>query len=204
MLIVVPSSAGYASGQMGTPISVGFNATLPLQIGQTPIVTATVTNISNSTVQLTFLGLRWDWNAPTFFFIGGNSEKGAVLAVGQQIIYPIPVVIPGNVTPGTYRLNAYATCRLLINGNWTGIIPGYWVVDIPLTSPAPVLGQTTSGPGLMQTSNLETTAVLAAVVAIGLYLERGRLMRVIRRSGKPPSNQATPAKSQGEREEEEV
>lgn len=183
-----------------------------MPIGQTPIVTVTVTSLVNDTVQLTFLGLRWDWNPPTFFFIGGNSEKGAVLAGGQQIIYPVPVIIPGNVTPGTYRLNAYVTYRWFKNGNWTGILPGYWVVNIPVANPAPVLGQTATGQGgLMQTSNLETIAVLGAVVAIGLFLERGRLKSLVRRSGKTASEQLTPAKSQSEKprrvvkkEEEEV
>jgi hypothetical protein len=168
-----------------------------LIIGQTPTITVIVTNIVNTTVQLTFLGVRWEWNTPPGWFIGGNSEKGALLAAGQTITYSIATAIPNNVTAGTHKLVAYVTYRSFLNGNWTGLFAGFWVTDFPFASsqaPTP-----TGVGGVLQTSNLETIIVLVLVVAIALFMERGHIRRLTKGLRKPPHEQPTQGKPESER-----
>jgi hypothetical protein len=115
------------------------------------------------------------------FFLGGNSEKGAVLAPGEQITYPILVTVPSNITPGTHQLSAYITYRLQFqNGTWTGSLVALWVINLQLAYPPTQQNQTTTGGESPQAStNIETVGILVAVVAIGLFLERARLIRFI-------------------------
>lgn len=168
-----------------------------MPIGQTDTVTVTVKSIVNTTVQLTFVGLRFEWDSASNFFIAANSEKGAVLAAGEQIVYPIPVVIPGNITPGSHRLSAYVTYRVFNRGNWTGVLAGWWVADLQLAYPQTQQSQTATGGQSQQTfSTIETIAVLAAVVAIGLFLERGRISRFV---GKHRGAKPGPAEPEGEK-----
>jgi hypothetical protein len=179
-------------GAQGFPISLGFGTGLPMPIGQTDIVTVTVTNIVNNTVQLTFLGLRFEWDLANNFFIGNNSEKGAVLAATEIITYSIPVTVPGNVTPGTHRLSAYVTFRVNNKGKWTGVLAGWWVTDLQMAY-APTTQTPTSTPSAPAPSfSLETVGALAAVVAIGLFLERGHIIRIVRKYRKTKTPSAVP------------
>jgi hypothetical protein len=186
--LLILSSFLASVGAQAFPISLNFGTALPMPIGQTDTVAVTVKNVVNSTVQLTFVGLRFEWSQPNNFFIGGNSEKGAVLAAGEQIIYPIAVAVPGNITAGTHRLSGYVTYRVFQKGNWTGVLAGWWVADLQFAYPQAQQSQTATGGGSPQTfTTLETVAVLAAVVAIGLFLERGRIIRFVgkHRASKP-------------------
>lgn len=178
----------------GFPISVNFGTALPVPIGQTNTVAVTVKDIVNSTVQLTFVGLRFEWDAPNNFFIGSNSEKGAILAAGEQIVYSIPVTVPANITPGIHRLNGYVTYRLNQNGNWTGVLAGWWVADLQFAYPQTQQNQTTTGSESSPQSStaIETAGVLIAVVAIGLFLERGRIMRLVGKRGEPKTGPTEP------------
>jgi hypothetical protein len=197
-MFVLFSLISSASAQ-GSPISVNFVTALPVPIGQTITVTVTVKDTVNSTVQLTFVGLRFEWDPNTTFFIGGNSEKGAVLVAGEQITYPINVTVPGNITPGTHRLSAYVTYRWQFqNGTWTGSLAGWWVSDVQLAYSQTQQSQTTTGGESPQTSaNIETAGVLVAVMAIGLFLERARLIRFI---GKHRVTKPGPAEPGGEQQ----
>lgn len=187
-----PSAAAQAF-----PISLNFGTALPMPIGQTDTVAVTVTNIVNSTVQLTFVGLRFEWSQPNNFFIGGNSEKGAVLAAGEQITYAIAVTVPGNITAGTHRLSGYVTYRLFQKGNWTGVLAGWWVADLQFAYPQAQQSQTATGGESPQTfTTIETVAVLAAVVAIGLFLERGRIISFV---GKHRGAKSGTAEPEGEK-----
>jgi hypothetical protein len=164
------------------PIYVNFRAeSLPLPIGRTTPITVVVTDVANSTVQLSFVGLRFEWNKPDKFFIGGNSDKGAVLAAGEQVTYLIPVDIPGNVTPGIYNMSAYVTYRWFKGGSWTGTLAGWWVSSIQLAYPQTQQSQTTTVIGPQQTFDLRSIAILVAAIAIGLFLvgERRRIGRLI-------------------------
>jgi hypothetical protein len=196
-MFVLLSLISSASAQ-GFPISVNFGTALPMPIDQTDTVAVTVKDIVNSTVQLTFVGLRFEWDLPTSFFIGGNSEKGAVLTAGEQITYPILVTVPGNITPGTHRLSAYVTYRWQFqNGTWTGSLAGWWVTDLQFAYPQTLQNQTTTGGESPQTSaNIETAGVLVAVVAIGLFLERAHLIHFI---GKHRVTKPGPAEPEGEK-----
>jgi len=196
VLVILFSAITSGSGQAPYPISLSFaSSALPLIIGQTPTITVTVTNIINSSVQLTFLGLRWEWNTPPGWFIGGNSEKGVLLAAGQQVTYSIAAAIPNNVTVGTHKLIAYVTYRWFMNGNWTGLIAGFWVTDFSFASSQAPTGMG----GISQTSNLETIIVLVLVVAIALFMERGHIRRLTRKFQKTSPEQSTQAKTESEK-----
>ena len=198
VLMILSSAIASGSGQAPYPISLSFtSAALPLIIGQTPTITVTVTNIVNTTVQLTFLGLRWEWNTPPGWFIGGNSEKGALLAAGQTIAYSIATAIPSNVTAGTHKLVAYVTYRWFLKGNWTGLFAGFWVTDFPFANSQAPTGVGVGG--ALQTSNLETIIILVLVVAIALFMERGRIKRLKEKFRKAPPEQPTQAKPESEK-----
>ncbi len=179
------------------PINLNFGTALPMPIGQTDTVAVTVKNVVNSTVQLTFVGLRFEWSQPNNFFIGSGSEKGGILTSGEQIAYTIAVVVPANVTPGTHRLSGYVTYRLYQNGNWTGVLAGWWVADLQFAySQTQQIQTATGGPSPQTFSSIETVAVLAAVAAIGLFLERGRITRFV---GKHRETKPGPAEPQSEK-----
>jgi len=189
------SSVLASAAAQGFPISVNLGTALPMPIGQTNTVAVTVEDIVNSTVQLTFVGLRFEWDLPNNFFIGGNSEKGAVLAAGEQITYSISVVVPANVTPGTHKLSTYVTYRMLNQKNSTGVEAGWWVADIQFAYSQTQQSQTATVTGPQQSFSAETIGVLVAVVAIGLFLERGRIKRLI---GKFRATSPAPAQPEGE------
>jgi hypothetical protein len=192
-----------------------------MAIGQTQTVTVTVTNITNSTVQLTFLGLQFEWNKPDFFFVGGNSDKGAVLAAGEQIAYPILVQIPSNVTDGTYVLGTYITYRWFKGGNWTGVLSGWWISHVGVAhsqtqgaAQSQITAQTQTETqnqavrqvGLLGVFGFQTIVALLAIVGIGLYLERSHVRRIVGKYRKPPA-ESTPAKPETKKpplEEKEV
>jgi hypothetical protein len=205
VLLIVSAAIGLVAAQAPDPISLGFASTLPLIIGQTSIITVTVTNIVNSTVELSFLGVRFEWDRPPSWFVGGGSDSGAVLSTGQQINYNIPVAIPSNVTAGTHRLTTYVTYRLFKDGNWTGLIAAFWVTDFPFAYPAQTQ---TAQVGPLQMSSIETIAALVLVVGIALFLERGHIRRLTREFRKTTPEQPTPAEikkpTAKEREEQEV
>jgi hypothetical protein len=175
-LLVVSSLVTSAAGQataIYVTLSIGQTA---LPIGQTDIVDVTVRNVVNSSVQLFFVGLRFDWNKPTSYFIGGNSDKGTVLALGFQITYPIPVQVPGNVTPGTYKLNTYVTYSWFTNGSWTTKLAALWVASVQLAYPQTTQqSQTTQAAQATQTTfqsgpnpSLRTVAVVASVAVVAV------------------------------------
>ena len=195
VILFLLSSILASAAAQGFPISVNLNTALPMPIGQTNNVAVTVEDLVNSTVQLTFVGLRFEWDLPDSFFIGGNSEKGAVLTAGEQIAYSIPVVVPANVTPGIHRLSAYVTYRMLNQKNSTGLEAGWWVTDIQFAYPQTQQNQTATVTGPQQNSNAETIGVLVVVVAIGLFMERDRIKRLI---GKSRATGPTPAQPGGE------
>jgi hypothetical protein len=172
-LLIVSSLVASAAAQetaVNVTMSIGQSA---LPIGQTNIVDVTIRNVVNSSVQLFFVGLRFDWNKPTSYFVGGGSDKGTVLAVGFQITYPIAVQVPGNVTPGTYKLGAYVTYSWFKDGSWTTRIAALWLASVQLAySTTTQQSQTTqatqttmqSGP----TPSLQTVAVVASVAVIAM------------------------------------
>jgi hypothetical protein len=195
---LILSSLIASAGAQSSPISLNFGIALPVPIGQTRIVTVTVKNIVSSTVQLIFVGLRFEWSLPNTFFIGNNSQKGAVLTAAQQIVYNIPVTVPGNVTPGTHRLSAYVTYRVNNKGKWTGTLGGWWVADLqmayapttqaPTSTPTPTPRPSAPPPSL----SLETIGALAAVVVIGLFLERRHISRFVSKYRKTKTPTAMP------------
>jgi hypothetical protein len=217
--LFILSSIIVSVAAQGFPISMTFATALPIPIGGTPTIVVTVQNISNDTIQLSFVGIRFEWSNPTSFFIGGNSEKGAVLTPGQTINYPIPVQIPLNVTPGVHRLSGYATYHVLSQGTLSGVQGGWWVEDLPFSNaqtPPPSQPQTTlagvSTPQAqmlpLNSSTLEMLGVVVLVFAIGLFLERGRIKRVLARRPKPqetaPSAHSETQKAPIEKPAEEV
>jgi len=201
---------GPAFAQSAAVISVNFSASLPMPIGQVTTVSVNVTDISNSTVQLNFVGIRFEWSNPTSFFIGANSEKGAVLSAGQQIVYPIPVQLPSNVTPGIHKMTAYVSYRWLKGGNWTGTLAGFWESSVSFALPqatsqiAPTSAATTEQTqGPFDTTTLETVGVIIIVVAIGLFLERGRVKRYLAKRGSKKVEPSVPVAGEPKVEKEE-
>jgi hypothetical protein len=192
-----------------------------MAIGQTQTVTVTVSNVANNTVQLTFLGLQFEWNKPDFFFVGGNSDKGAVLAAGEQIAYPILVQIPSNVTEGTYVLGTYVTYRWFNGGNWTGVLSGWWISHVGVAysqtqstaqtqataqTQTETQNQTVRQVGLLGVFSFQTIVALLAIVGIGIYLERRHVRRLAQKFRKPTegSTSAKPETKKPTPEEQEV
>jgi len=201
-LVLLSLVAVSVAGQAGRPISVSLGTGLPMTIGRTSTIVVAVANIVNSTVQLTFVGLRWPWMGPTSFFIGNSSEKGAVLLAGAQIKYSILVSVPSNATAGTQTLTTAVSYRWFKGGNWTGVISDVWVSNVPLAYPpsqsaTPTPIQTTGAPS-PQTFDLPTIAVLVAVVAIGLFLERRRIRDLAGRFRKRTSERSVVEKMKPE------
>ncbi len=168
------------------PIDVRMSADLSLQsfpIGRTTTVLVNVTSVVDSTVQLEFVGLRFEWNSPDRFFVGGNSDKGAVLSGRQQITFAINVDIPNNATPGPHKLSAYASYRWMVHGNWTDILTHSWVADVQLAYPQ-TQSQTSTQAGGLQSIGLGTigAAFFIAAIAILLYSERRRIRRLLQKS----------------------
>jgi len=199
-LMLVPF-VGSASAQSAPIIFVNFSTSLPIPIGQVTIVSVNVTDVSNNTVQLNFVGLRFEWSSPTSFFIGANSEKGAVLSPGQQIIYPIPVQVPSNVTEGIHKMTAYVSYRWLKGSIWSGTLACFWESSVSFalpqtTSQAPPPTSPTTTAQAQQpfdTTTLETVGVVIVVVAIGLFLERGRVKRYLAKRGGKKVEPSVPA-----------
>lgn len=154
----------------------------PLQVGRIYTVTVTLTNIINSTVQLQFVGIHFDWDNPTVFYIGGHSGDIAILGAGEKITYNIPEGIPSNVTSGTHKLFTLVKYRLLEGGNSTTVLNWYWVHDVQITTntQSPV-AQPTTPAGPQQSFTPETIAAVVAATAIGLYLERDSVKGLFRK-----------------------
>ena len=206
--LLILSSLIASAGAQSFPISLNFGIALPVPIGQTRIVTVTVKNVVSSTVQLVFVGLRFEWSLPNTFFIGNNSQKGAILAAAQQIVYNIPVTVLGNVTPGTHRLSAYVTYRVNNKGKWTGTLGGWWVADLqmayaPITQASASTPPSTPSAAPPSSFSVETVGALAAVVVIGLFLERGRINRFVNKYGKTKTPTATPESEKPKDEKQE-
>jgi len=197
-LVVAPTAA-----QPPPPVSVGLGLSQPLPIGQSSTINVTVTDVANSTVQLVFVGLQWEWDARSTFYVGQNSDKGAVLSSGEQITYIIGVPVPDNVSQGTHKLSTFVAYRWFTRGNWTGTLEAWWVTGVQLAFPQ-AQSQTATVQGPQATSNLQAIAVLIAVVAIGLYLERGRIRRVVQKhqEASPEPAKSESAKAPGEENKE--
>ena len=178
-LLIVSSLVTLAAAQetvLNVTLSIAQNV---LPIGQTDLVDVTISNVINSSVQLFFVGLRFDWNKPTSYFIGGGSENGTVLAVGFQVTYPIAVQVPGNFTPGTYKLNTYVTYSWFKNGSWTSRLAALWVANVQLAYPQTIQqsqtaqqSQTTQATQTTMQSgpnpSLQTAAVVAIVAVVAM------------------------------------
>jgi hypothetical protein len=164
------------------PLTVNLDVALPLLIGQIPTVRVTVKDVGNISVQLVFVGLRFEWNPSDFYFIGGNSEKGAVLAIGEEITYPIPVQVPVNTTEGIHKLNTFVTYRLFEQkeGNWTALLAASWPLDVVIANPqSQVRSQTATQAAPQQKYNLVTYGIIAlaalvAVIGITLFIARSK------------------------------
>lgn len=144
----------------------------PLQVGQIYIMTITLTNIINSTVQLEFVAIHFDWDKPTIFYVGGHSGDIAILGPGEKITYNIPEGIPSNVTSGTHKLYTLVKYRLE-GSNSTTVLNWYWVDDVQITTNTESSAAQPAAPaGPQQSFTPETIAAVVAATAIGLYLER--------------------------------
>ncbi len=201
VLLIFFSIIASATAQ-GKPINVGLAAGLPLPIGQTSTVTVSVQDISNSSVQIMFVGLRFDWNKPGDFYVGDSSDKGAMLAATEQVTYKIRVAVPDNASAGTYKLTTYVRYRLSVRGNWTSAIGANWVSDVPLDYPktqsqqtsiqSQAQSQSTSEQGgTQQTYNLSTygiAAIVALVIIVGIALSIGRVRRLEGKRKRVPSS----------------
>ena len=184
--------------------AVGVTVTFPsdpLQVGKIYVVTVTLTNVSNSTVQLEFVGIHFDWVNPIVFYIGGHSGDIAILGPGEKITYNIAEGIPFNATPGTHKLYTNVRYRLLGGGNSAAVFNWYWVNDVQITtnteSPA---AQPTSPAGPQLSFTPETLAVVVAAVAIGLFLERDRVKALSRKR----STKSSKTKRNQRKEEEDT
>ena len=171
-------TASIASAQS---VGVSVNATFSPQpqLGAFSTATVTVSDAGNTTVQLSFVGVHFEWSSPTVWFIGGHSGEGAVLGTGENISYNIAVAVPANETTGTYKFYILVKYRTQTStGNWTPETDLFWVQAVQIgTSQAS--SQTPQGPP--ETFSPETIALLVVAVGAGLFLERDSVKSLFRK-----------------------
>jgi hypothetical protein len=158
------------------------------QIGAFSTATVTVTNANNATVQLLFVGVHFEWENPTVWFIGGHSGEGAILGSGEKISYDIQVAVPANVTTGTYRFFTLVKYRMqTAQGNWTPEIDVFWAQPVQVSTAQASSSQTPQGP--QETFTPETIALLVVAVAAGLFLERDSVKALFKKPETKPEMQ---------------
>jgi hypothetical protein len=157
-----------------SPVNVKVDVTQPLQIGQINITTVTITDVSNTTVQLFFVGIHFEWD--TVWYIGGHSAEGALLNPNEQISYTISIGVPANATAGVHKLYTIVKCRWLQGGNWTSEYDQYWVEDVQVGGTS-TTQSTPTGPS--QTLPPNAIILIISATAIGLLLERHRIRQAL-------------------------
>jgi len=155
------------------------------QIGQFSTATVTLTNTNNATVELLFVGVHFEWDNPTVWFLGGHSGEGAILGSGEKISYDIQVAVPANVTTGAHKFFTLVKYRTqLAQGNWTGETDLFWVQPVQIST---TQASSTTPQGPAQTFTPETIALLVVAAGAGLFLERDSVKTLFRKSASKKS-----------------
>jgi hypothetical protein len=174
-----------AVSAQGIGVDVNTVFTPQLQVGAFSTATVTITNPGNGTVQLLFVGVHFEWDNPTVWYIGGHSGEGAILGSGEKISYDIPVGVPANVTTGAHKFFTIVKYRArTAQGNWTGENDVFWVQPVQIGTSQASSSQTPQGP--QQTFTPETIGLLIVAVVAGLILERDSVKSLFK---KPPSTE---------------
>lgn len=148
------------------------------QIGAFSTATVTITDTSNATVELLFVGVHFEWDNPTVWFIGGHSGEGAILGPGEKISYNIAVAVPANETTGTYKFFTLVKYRTQTSpGNWTAETDLFWEQAVQIGAQ----GSSQAPQGPQETFSPETIALLVVAVGVGLFLERDSVKSLIKK-----------------------
>jgi hypothetical protein len=159
------------------------------QIGAFSTATVTISNAGNDTIELLFVGVHFEWENPTVWFIGGHSGQGAILGSGEKISYDIQVAVPANVTTGTYKFFTLVKYRTqTAQGNWTPETDLFWAEPVQVSTAQASSSQTPQGP--QETFTPETIALLVVAVAAGLFLERDSVKALFKKPETKPEMQA--------------
>jgi hypothetical protein len=173
----------------GVGVDVNTVFTPQLQVGVFSMATVTVTNPGNATLQLVFVGVHFEWDNPTVWYIGGHSGEGAILGSGEKISYDIPVGVPANVTTGAHKFFTIVKYRArTAQGNWTGENDVFWVQPVQIGTSQASSSQTPQGP--QQTFTPETIGLLIVAVVGGLILERDSVKALFKKPETKPEMQA--------------
>ena len=87
--------------------------------GASSSIEITITNVSNGTMQLWFVGLRFDWMKPNVFLIGSGSERNKTLERLESISYSIAFSVPENVSLGLHEAIVLVDYSVRLNGEWS-------------------------------------------------------------------------------------
>ena len=185
LLCIVPLANAQSVG-----VSVDATFSPPLQIGAFSTATVTITDTSNATVELLFVGVHFEWDNPTVWFIGGHSGEGAILGPGEKISYNIAVAVPANETTGTYKFFSLVKYRTQISaGNWTNETDLFWGQAVQISAQGSS-SQTPQGP--QETFTPETIGLLVVAVGAGLFLERDSVKSLLKKpTVKKPKKRTT-------------
>jgi hypothetical protein len=187
-----------AANAQGVGVNVNTVFSPQLQIGGSSTATVTVSNAGNATVELLFVGVHFEWDNPTVWYIGGHSGEGAILGSGEEISYDIAVGVPANVTTGAHKFFTIVKYRMrTAQGNWTVENDLFWVQPVQIGTGQASSSQTPQGP--QQSFTPETIALLVVATVAGLFLERDSVKMLFKKPGskepKSPESVSTEPKS---------
>jgi hypothetical protein len=147
----------------------------PLSPGLSTSVSVNVTNVSNVTMALSFVGVRFDWMKEGVYFIGGGSEKNRTLAPKESVVYNIAFTVNETVTTGTHQTH------VLVAYN-------YNKEDGELANPPAVdfvsqIDVIEAGGLLYWLQGLDmTTIAIIVIAALIVLLERGRIRTLLKKT----------------------
>jgi len=145
--------------------------------GKSSSIEITITNISNGTMQLWFVGLRFDWMKPNVFFIGSGSEKNKTLERLESISYSIAFSIPENASLGLHEAIILVDYNLKLDNGWTNRTAIAHPLNIEVTTPTPVEYD-------VFTFNIQRIIMDLFIIVIGITiieLERERIKSIYKK-----------------------
>ena len=178
LILSLSASCVYAQEVIRPDVKWKWSKSPPFTQGDSIQITVNVTNPSNVTILLQFVGVRFEWMKENVFFIDGGSGKNRTLAPGEGVTYVIGCHVDENVPAGRYK----ATVLVAYNYNKTEGEPAN-PPAIAFIEPIEVVAKGVGGAPWFPQIDMTTIAVIIIIVLI-IWLERGRIASLLRRERK--------------------